>query len=391
MMPFWQGGGGYFRLNSARALRLATIPLLCFSIFAARAESESIKSLKPKYTSMMTVSGMSMEDGYTGEERLENFPVLVRISTTKIPGFVYDKCDGEDDISFSDEDGKILPHEVEVWNTAGESVAWVSLPVMTNNAVFYMNWKHKTKLAEVKSNEVWDVATFHGVWHMADVSSIHDSSSSGRPMTVSAPSADSGVVTNGAQIGVAFFSKSSAASSAPDEVMNTGKIYMGYQSDCTLTGWIYLKGFTGTNANPFGPYKKCSTYYWSLYPGSSWTKTLLRFKTTASSTAVASIAPKSAGWFHYAIAIHKNAAFDLYINGNYAGSHTPGNAGYYKYADPLFLYLAGRPGYLDETRIRDELSSSDWIKAEYDSIKNTDFIVASAAVSAGSGLFVIVR
>ena len=165
--------------------------------------------------------------------------------------------------------------------------------------------------------------------------------------------------------------------------MKTGDIYMGYQSDCTLTGWIYLKGFTGTNANPFGPYKTCNTYKWMIYPGSSWAKTLLRFKTTASTTAVADLAPKSAGWFHYTVAIHKNAAFDLYINGEYAGAHTPGNAGYYKYAGTLELYLVGRPGYLDETRIRDVLSSADWIRAEYDSVKNKDFVVAGPVQRSG--------
>ena len=381
-----------FRFSTFESARTYSVPALCIvaAFFAATTElsAETVRSLKPKFTSMMTIAGCTNEQSIA----LANFPVPVRISTTKIEGFYYDKCDGADDISFSDESGNILPHEVEVWNTEGESVAWVSVPQVYTNAVFYMNWGHDTKLETVQSQEVWTVATYKGVWHMEESDIVHDSSAASRAMTVQT-SRTHGVVSNAnAKIGTAFFQKSSAASDGPDVAMKTGDIYMGYTSDCTLTGWISLKGYTGTNNNPFGPYKKSNTYYWSIYPGSSWTKTLLRFKTTESTTAVATFAAKSAGWFHYSIAIHKNAAFDLYLNGEYVGSHTPGNAGYYKYSGPLSLYLTGyQYGYLDETRIRDSLSSTDWIKAEYDSVNNKDFLIASKAVKNGGGFIIVVQ
>ena len=53
--------------------------------------------------------------------------------------------------------------------------------------------------------------------------------------------------------------------------------------------------------------------------------------------------------------------------------------------------MTGQPGRMDETRIRDALSSDDWIKAEYDSINNKQFVVASEAVKNGYGLKIIVR
>lgn len=127
-----------------------------------------VKSLKPKYTSIMTI------EGYSGETELENFPVPVRISTANIPGFDYSKCDGEGDITFTDDEGNILPHEVEVWNKEGESVAWVSVPKLstvvaedtTTYTTFKMHWGHEKKPAEDKSQEVWTSAKYLGVYHM---------------------------------------------------------------------------------------------------------------------------------------------------------------------------------------------------------------------------------
>lgn len=360
-----------------------------------------VKRLKPKYTSVMTVSG------YTGESELENFPVAVRISTANILGFDYAKCDGEGDVTFTDNDGNILPHEIEVWNTEGESVAWVSIPKLstvvaedkTTYTTFKMHWGHETKLADTKSTEVWTASAYPTVWHMAQSDVVKDSSTSSRNMTVSTSWSHGVETNNNSKIGVSFTARASAANSAPAGVMSTGNIYLGYTGpdksgayrDCTLSGWMNIKGFTGTNGNPLGPYKKGSTYYWSLYPYSSWSKLCLRFKSTSAEATVANLAPKSAGWFHYAIKIDKSRNFSLYINGKNEGTSYKAAEGQIYYKGPLTLYLAGLPGYLDETRIRDALSSDDWIKAEYDSINNKQFVVASEAVKNGYGLKIIVR
>ena len=360
-----------------------------------------IKSFKPKYTSTMTV------EGYSGETELENFPVPVRISTANIPGFDYSKCDGEGDITFTDDEGNILPHEVEVWNTEGESVAWVSIPKLstvvaedtTTYTTFKMHWGHETKLADSKAQEVWTASAYPTVWHMAQSDVVKDSSTSSRNMTVSTSWSHGVETNNNSKIGVSFTARAPQANSAPAVVMSTGDIYLGHAGpdksgayrDCTLSGWMNIKGFTGSNNNPFGPYKTSNTYYWSLYPYSSWSKLCLRFKSTSAAATVANLAPKSAGWFHYAIKIDKSRNFSLYINGKNEGTSYKADAGQIYYKGPLKLYLAGLPGYLDETRIRDTLSSDDWIKAEYDSINNKQFVVASEAVKNSNGLKIIVR
>ena len=54
-------------------------------------------------------------------------------------------------------------------------------------------------------------------------------------------------------------------------------------------------------------------------------------------------------------------------------------------------YTGGNTGYLDEMRYKNGVISDDWIKAEYDSINNKQFVVASEAVKNGYGLKIIVR
>ena len=173
--------------------------------------------------------------------------------------------------------------------------------------------------------------------------------------------------------------------------MQSSSIRMGNANDCTLTGWINVQGCTANNPSNIGPYKKSNTYYWALYAQKDWGSMVFRYKTTASNTAKATLALQSAGWFHYAVAITKKSSVALYINGEYKGEQSLPTEGYYTYSDPLSLYLSGRPGYLDETRIRDTLSSADWIKAEYDSVNNSDFIVASSAVRNSGGFILVVQ
>jgi hypothetical protein len=346
-------------------------------------------------------------EGYLGETELENFPVAVRISTANIPDFDYSKCDGEGDITFTDDEGNILPHEVEVWNIEGESVAWVSIPKLstvvaedkTTYTTFKMNWGHETKLADSKAQEVWTASAYPTVWHMAQSDVVRDSSTSSRNMTVTTTWTHGTETNSNSKIGVSFYAKGAEATSAPANVMSINNVYLGHAGpdkssayrDCTISGWMNIKGFTGTNGNPLGPYKTGSTYYWSLYPYSSWSKLCLRFKSSEAAVTVANLAPKSAGWFHYAITIDKSRNFNLYINGKNEGSAIKVAAGQIYYKGELRFYLTGQPGRMDETRIRDALSSADWIKAEYDSINNKQFVVASETVKNGYGLKIIVR
>lgn len=86
-------------------------------------------------------------DGYTGSETLVNFPVLVRISESGIPGFLYADMSAWNnahtqtyghDLAFFTEDGTRLACEKDTWVHNGESLVWVKLPTMTRDTKFYI-------------------------------------------------------------------------------------------------------------------------------------------------------------------------------------------------------------------------------------------------------------
>ena len=141
-----------------------------------------------KYAYKFTVSFTN----YTGSTTLESFPMPVRLSEydetsgTGIQGFRYSdfkKADGAD-LHFADADGNLLPSEVETWNTAGESVAWVCLPTLApngeNKITAYYGW---TFAPPVIPTDVWSNG-YVAVWHMnGDGTGMTDSSNGGTTLT----------------------------------------------------------------------------------------------------------------------------------------------------------------------------------------------------------------
>lgn len=60
---------------------------------------------------------------------LTDFQVLVRLSAD-IEGFSYSdfRQDNGADLAFLDGDKNLLAHEIDTWNTEGESLVWVKIP-----------------------------------------------------------------------------------------------------------------------------------------------------------------------------------------------------------------------------------------------------------------------
>ena len=131
---------------------------------AATAFSAATALAAPSYQAEITV------DGYSALTALENFPVLVRVSESRISGFRYADCaaDGAD-IAFEDSNGNALSREIDTWDTTGESLVWVRLPAMATNTLFKMTWGDSSVTAQPASQtdgSVWQSGGYVGVWHM---------------------------------------------------------------------------------------------------------------------------------------------------------------------------------------------------------------------------------
>ena len=113
-------------------------------------------------------------DGYTGTETLVNFPVLVRISESGIPGFHFADMSAWNnahtttyghDLAFFAEDGTRLACEKDTWVHNGESLVWVKLPTMTRGTKFYMCYNVADGVYVTNDNPWGD---YVGVWHLSE-------------------------------------------------------------------------------------------------------------------------------------------------------------------------------------------------------------------------------
>lgn len=102
---------------------------------------------------------------HSGGEAIAGLPSLVKLSEATIPGFRYSQfslANGED-MMFVDENDRPIPHEVDTWNSEGESLIWVKIP----STAAQMKIKMYYGYGAISSEEPHDVWTdFTGVWHL---------------------------------------------------------------------------------------------------------------------------------------------------------------------------------------------------------------------------------
>ena len=116
--------------------------------------------------------------GYTGTETLQNFPVLVRVSETRIPGFRFADMSAKNvngkamgyDLAFFAEDGTRLELEKDTWDidktvgTTGEMLVWVKLPRMKQGTKFFMCYNVADGVYVTNDTNPW--SKYVGVWHL---------------------------------------------------------------------------------------------------------------------------------------------------------------------------------------------------------------------------------
>ena len=105
-----------------------------------------------------------------GTTPITNYTLLVRISESQLPSFMYERVGKGNPIpiAFSDGRGAPLSHEVDTWNTHGESLIWVKVPEAVDGTkiTFYWSLKDGKENPENEPGDVW--SDYAGVWHMND-------------------------------------------------------------------------------------------------------------------------------------------------------------------------------------------------------------------------------
>ena len=357
----------------------------------ARAENTLPASLDALFAHgvKFTVSGYTNANGTARSTPLQNFPVLVQISETAIPGFDYDDLQSKStgaDIAFIDMSGASLPFDIDEWHPDGASLAWVKLPVLTNGTEFVMCYGSVAVGKFLNADNPF--SGYVGVWHMSEASgSVADASGNGLDADPKGTTANSIAVEG--KVGKAR-QNAVSGSSGNLTVPSYSSVYNG--TAFTASGWFYQ---TAYNDNDSRLFSRKSNYNidggWETF-----TKTVkntprkggklgMRGYTNNNNKTYQSksdVDLKAMGWTHLAFA-YNGATATMYTNGVAVVSEgsivtpTEGNAnalgiGNYNNGTGNASFF----GYIDECRLLKATASDDWVWAEYAGMSDSTFLTA---------------
>ena len=304
---------------------------------------------------------------------LANFPVLVRLSAARQPGFVPSRCgtDGSE-LRFALEDGTLLAHEIDTWTADGDCCVWVNIPSLTAETKFYAYWgllSGKTAPA-VNPADAWP--GFIGVWHLSEQSGeVLDSSKNGYDATNGAAVASSDVAIVGRSRNVQGSKFMTgvlklADPNAARPLSNVAKL--------TVSGWMYDSTSTETG-------------YRSLMGKGAWKADGWCVNTQNNRTTLTAVGYNDstrlwnfpngktlAGQWHHLTVSYNSGKVQFWIDGakvetNWANLNAPNESSTHE-----LTFAGGLTGYVDEMRLMDGETSDARVAADYATQNTGDFL-----------------
>ena len=324
-------------------------------------------------------------------------PALVRLDKSTIVGFHYDDftLTNGGDMMFVDENGEALPHEVDTWDTSGESLVWVKLPSTAANTKLTMYYGNGT-VSPAEAMDVW--GDYVGVWHLNEANgNARDSTGHGLvAVPTGADAADSiGVASkigNGRQMATAK-GKKSYLSVANSDLLDCG-------DSLTFSGWFKASA-------TFANYSMRYVSRKNAYTDANGWEVEARYGTDAVSATTVSARGASQGdftatvpdvrnnWIHLVL-VFNGKTLTYYVNGIQKASHTITAA---CSDNDLALVFGNSPtgnesnwcGWMDELRLSDDPMSPEYAGAQYAAmnVSATDIFAYGAATSTQSAGAVI--
>ncbi len=323
--------------------------------------------------------------GYSGQETLTDFPVLVRLSAA-LNEFDYSKCAADGgDVRFSDADGNLLSSEIDTWNPGGESLVWVKVPSFNRDTTITAHYSCYAP-AIVNPKDVWSNG-YLGVWHLNETArTFADSTQTGVNFTLDSKYNDcvgrgvSGSIGNA----VEFDLVTEGDNAHNGRIVAKDGTNNRYCNTTTLTveAWLYQRGTRGSYV--IYHKNKGRAFGWQL--ATSGTQMVTAWGTTNDTEEVAITDVKvarstvSGEWCHQAAVFDNDSAgvATTYRNGN-KGTPVAIPEGYKIVADKGDLYVGNSgstqayPGRVDEVRISSVARSEDWVSATYGTVADADF------------------
>ena len=352
--------------NARKSAFWVNIVAFCLAVASASAETLDTSYFALKRT--VTFSG------YAGASDLENFPALVRLPTE-----ISTRCATNGaDIRFADADGNLLNHEIDTWNTNGESCVWVCVPRLSGTSTSITLYYAGSPTQVVNPRLVWGPSDYKGVWHFSG--SCADSSTNAleclnRHQVNSAYPAPS--LTALGPVGTAF----SAPGDSYVQTTNDAR-WAAHGNKLSLSGWVKANPWSGNqyyriistkNSHPDG-------YGFELTVQGTSVKYNMIGHGNNQHTATTSYDCTSD--FVYLTAVFDGSSARMYANGTEVGNWS--DAVLNSTTNILRIGATANAvnrwnGQLDEIRLRWGASSADWAAADYATQHAADFAVLGAA------------
>ncbi len=334
---------------------------------------------------------------------LINFPALVKISETRIRGFLYSEAGTTGhDIAFmpmnATADTDPLPCEVDTWNKNGESYIWVGVPeIPVGGTTITMYWYLGDGMAAppVDSTAVW-TNDYIGVWHMNEADK-------GAATVVDSSGHMNGVGHAKSIVGDGIFGKARGRNeervNGPTMTVQPYAELNALVPTFTVSGWL-----KSTLQTPYYSYifsRKSSDGYASW--GAQWrgsggnaSKLAIYSSGDADDDNKRNVFDTNARfpkdkWVKYDV-VYTATTVALYLDGAIVGTtQTIKPSGGAKSGDLPFAVggFTGDTGnstvhgLSDEVRLRKGAISADWVKAEYAMVTDDSALVYSPIVHDG--------
>ena len=316
---------------------------------------------------------------------VENVPVLLRLSETAISGFRYsDVLPSRFEIL--DSDGRLLPYEIDTWNTDGESLVWVLVRDYRDGATFTVRYGAPFANAPLPASDVW--AGYKGVWHMDSVDPA-DSTANGFGGKNKTANLSVAVGKIGSAVNVPRLSSSDGISCG--NVIANSELTGGF----TVEGWCRPTqyGSVGEGAALFG-----KNAFVSVRIASATRVTVTTpGKSDHHMDLASGVLPAVGEWWHFTVTFKMNTSgngLNFYVNGQLVKSQDAYDISDKTSTSEMFL---GRnqwgdqsfKGDLDEMRLCAGIRSANEIAAEYHAMADAAALTFSAAETSDDDLPIV--
>lgn len=367
----WSGGSGQTSLVDATKFSSSS------NIDTATVGQSSLQATSGWYSTSWKYRRKITFDNSAQAENLANFPVLVRLDSTRID-YANTQNSGQD-IRFADSDGTtLLNYEIEKWDETGSSYVWVKVPQIdasSSTDYIYIYYGNTSATDGQSVTSVWDV-NYKAVWHLKETGNgtaneyVDSTSNANHAQGGGGTASMTPALDSSGQIGNA---QAFDGGVGDDDRIQTALAPSGYGA-ITMSGWVKLNAVDvypmlisyGTNAedNPEMRFQ-ASTGKMELVG-------------RVDNNGVAdTVNLAGAGW-HYFVGVSNGTTLTLYKDGAIVGTPATNTTG----LNSTTPFRIGRrsnddggnftiPGSIDEVRISNSVRSAAWVAASYKSEADT--------------------